>query len=293
MHWRHYDNLAELEADTPAAINRSYLKEVLERGGSYWLGVEGGFAAVQEYVRSGWKEGYERMVRMGEKLLPKELEVATAIASRRKRKRTMGEQGASVDMDRVWQGNLDRAWNQMRHVIKISTSPRNVGIFVDLGASAGVTAESLTWRGAVAVKLIDWLMKSGYSVSLYVGCCSIGNYYSKNSMASVHSVKIKDYQQQLSPEHVAAACSTGFYRTYLFKSILCEKEALQAKVVTGLGRPMSHPDMMPQELIKDKAAGARIVRIDGNVTCESSARSLALSILKQLKAESVPNVEHR
>jgi hypothetical protein len=294
--FKHFGSLKELHDADVNPLCRSKLADIQSRTGYSWLGFNGGWEAMQKFVKSGWNHGYQMLMERGKRLLPEALEVAGAIAQRRRRKRVQGEYGSAVDMDRVWQGNLDTAWTQMRHETKISVSPKNVALFINLAASAGVGAEDLMWRSAVAVTLLDLLIKGGYSVSIDVGCAQVNAHADESgsgagSEVSVFSVRIKDYGSQMSMQQLAAACSPGFFRTYLFKAIMSRKDKVAR---SSLGYPAGNNDqLIPWHLHQDRKAGARIVNIDSNVYNEKTAKTLVNSVLEQLKGEVVKNTQHR
>jgi hypothetical protein len=88
---------------------------------------------------------------------------APAPQSRRRRPRR-SDQGDDLDMSRVWQGDLEHAWTQVKR--EQAVGPARVLIVVDIAASASTSSDSMALRGAAALALATALQASGYTVSI-------------------------------------------------------------------------------------------------------------------------------
>lgn len=84
-------------------------------------------------------------------------------------------QGDELDMQRVWNGELDTAWREMKRAARVG--PARVLIAVNASISGGESAETLAWRGVAALALAEALLGAGHMVrvvSAYQGSTADG-----------------------------------------------------------------------------------------------------------------------
>lgn len=114
-------------------------------------------ATTLRLIREGWDEGVKLMDSVAGSV-----DIPTPLSIRRRN--VWSDHGDEVDMQRVWQGQLDTAW---RRVAKpLGMGPKRVRVVIDSIASAGVEPEQMRWRGVAAMKLADALINAGYSVQV-------------------------------------------------------------------------------------------------------------------------------
>jgi len=82
----------------------------------------------------------------------------------RRRKPKRSAQGDDLDIQRVWQGDLEHAWTEFKREQTIG--PSRILLVVDVGANCHVLAESMARRGTVALSLATKLQAAGFVVSL-------------------------------------------------------------------------------------------------------------------------------
>jgi hypothetical protein len=108
-------------------------------------------------IREGWDEGVKLMDSVAGSV-----EIPTPVSIRRRN--VWSDQGDEVEMQRVWQGQLDTAW---RKVAKpLGMGPKRVRVVIDSIASGGEDEQRMRWRGVAAMKLADALINAGYSVQV-------------------------------------------------------------------------------------------------------------------------------
>ena len=105
---------------------------------------------------TGWRSGGDRIQEVIDRL-----DVPRLPSIRRVRRR--GDDGDSIEMERVYSGRLDTAWT--RTVLNGPTAPR-VLIVVDAIENGNMDAEKMFWRGAAATSLCASLVRAGYSVEM-------------------------------------------------------------------------------------------------------------------------------
>lgn len=165
-----------------------------------------------------WDEGVARM--------QKELEGFEVPAARSiKRKAVWADQGDSLDIHRVFNGQLDAAWRRTKR--RQMPATRQVVITFPLFVSWMHSAEKLFWCGAAALKLADLLTEAGYSVAIIGvhGTTNNGNY-------CYDSLTVKTADQPLDINAVVVAMAfPGFSRTMGFKALM----SIPFPITSGLG----------------------------------------------------------
>lgn len=111
-------------------------------------------------MQRGWGEGTDKIVRLADAVRDK---IPHPYGSRRAIR--WSDQGDMIDMAKVYQGNLDRAWRSSPR--QRERAPRVISLDVDVGQNCMVGADDLFWSGAAAVALTDALEDAGYRVELF------------------------------------------------------------------------------------------------------------------------------
>jgi hypothetical protein len=195
-----------------------------------WFGAPS-FAEMQRRLSEGWPDGSQRL-----------LEIATRDINPQsiRRRRERADQGAELDIHAVYRGDLSRAWTRTKR--RAGSGVRSVSVVIDLGASCGVGADLLFWRGASALKLASALIESGYSVAIY-GAASAKHADEGGSMDAVQLVSIKDEDQPLDLDRLAALTAMpGYFRSSLFAGIIKACDLRNKQYDDALGRPA--PDLI-------------------------------------------------
>jgi hypothetical protein len=199
-----------------------------------WFGVSGGRTEVKQIVATGWQAGVKRVF---EALGRMSLATATDV----KRRRCRGSEGDELDIHRVWCGKFDQAWSRTHRAQ--TTAPKHMQVIMQIGALANVDSESMFWRGAACVAIVDALEEAGYSVEI-LGYSRAAGVYDNDE--SVITFPIKAYEQPLSISDVASTCClAGFHRHYIFGARLQHRTR---RCSSGYG---STRVGVPDELIQD------------------------------------------
>ena len=270
----HYDSLTDLENDTfPNKRNEdlwsSYLRE---GGGESWWGWSGGFDNLKRLMSTGWKTG---AMKIEENL--KILDLPIVMGVRRKRKR--GAFGDSIDMQSVYAGSLDRAWETTERVRSTNTGTNNAVVIVEVAVASRVGSHEAFWRGAAAVAVTDMLQRSGRSVMLVVVTSNVKMDIDNRNAVYSHSITVKDFDQPLDTEHAALLTSTGFYRGYMFKA----KFLSDCRASDSLGEPVKYkiiPDFVEEQ-------GYDHFYIDGNVLSLGRAKDYVNSVFERITRQEV------
>lgn len=131
-----------------------------------------------------------------------------------RRRRTFGDEGDELDIEKVYNGDLDTCWTRTEK-IEFDTTHKFVTLFIENGAAWNENVTSSFWRAAVAVFLTRELERAGKSVKIVVGSCARGALKTSNKKLA-QSMTVKEYNQHVSLERVAAMTHLGFFRTVSF-----------------------------------------------------------------------------
>lgn len=127
-----------------------------------WYGMnEGARIAPNKYaadiLTNGWHEGVERMKAAIDTLTPPP-------STNARRRAVWSDAGDSIDMQRVYAGNLDAAWRKCTR--QSARAPRPVTIWLPMALPSIINQEVIFWRGAAVAVLADTLQQAGYSVAV-------------------------------------------------------------------------------------------------------------------------------
>jgi hypothetical protein len=275
-----FESLDDFDKRAPALYMRSNASKALEYirdpRGYLWFGTNGAQSAMQK-VRDGWPEMLAILTSMLSKI-EKELPPAASKVTVRRRKRHRMDYGDTLDMQRVWNGDIGRAWERPIKESRLNISQQHVTVFVNLASAAWETAQELLWRAAAAYRICDALQSAGRSVEIYCGTVQVNaHYYGPHT--SVYAMRIKEYMQPLDSEHLAAMLSPGFFRTYGFLMILCPP--FEAR--WHLGVPSS--GHLPFNLRERQQAGELVIDIQRCTTQHDALQEIS-RVINNLESES-------
>lgn len=156
--------IASLSPNAVSAANQDELSRFVGTREPVWMGIkdearddEPSCAATQRIVREGWRRGVDLMQEVASQVT-----LPTPRAVRRVQR--WMPQGDDVDMQQVWNGNLDKAWRGTTRDWR--SGPQRIRILVDSIEGGGQGADIMRWRGVAALKLADALTEAGYSVQV-------------------------------------------------------------------------------------------------------------------------------
>lgn len=282
-----YESIEEFESVLPKELtgrNREHANmTVYNRGpehnktyGAKWFGCEDGLIAMQK-VKDGWPEMYARLMSMWGDVRP-ELKLSSSSVHVRRRKRMRADYGDTLDMRRVWSGELDKAWERPERTYRLSASQRHAIIYIDLGTTSIEKADSVLWRSAAAILICDLLQATGRSVEIYVGShqrypfedgggmWDFNRNVTKKDIPSNFrwAIRVKPYTQPLHMERLSAMVTMAFFRTYGFLAIM----ANPYRTEDHLGFPDG--GKLPEQLLMRERAGELIARIGHCNTMEGA-----------------------
>lgn len=173
-----------------------------------WYGVP--FKNINDLIKRGWVEGLSRAQKIMNEI---ELPVATSI----RRKRSREDFGDELDIQAVYAGDLDRAWETTTKAVVSGTG--TVTVYVDLCYDHKKTADEMFYKGAVAIRLVDALEQAGYRVRV-IGYMHVWKLYRRNT-GGVHNflttVVLKDYSETLDLSIMITTTGlSGFFRKTIF-----------------------------------------------------------------------------
>lgn len=273
-----HESIEEMNAWCDKAIGRHHLnriafdRTVLNRQERGWFGFGCWQASdVLQRLEYGWPE-YEAAVSAASEKLEAHLTLDTTVAMTmevRKRKRRWMEQGDTLDIHRVWGGELDRAWQRPVRFPKLSPTQRYATIFIDIGTLASRAPDEGVWRAALAMRVCDLLTSMGIATEIWCGASSLETYERGFGSQAWFATRVKEYTQPINLNRVAGLSSVGAHRTVGFKM----KCAGPGTIADNFG--VSFEQGFPLPLRERQQAGERVFRIGNCWNMEDAVRQMA------------------
>ena len=199
-----------------------------------WYGHHEGNKGALKIARyaEAWAEGHKLINEASEGL-----DIACPRVKRRKRKRCLGPQGASVNMDQVWAGNLDRAWHTFKRETREGAGNQCVRFYVNVGGNCGISAKEMVWPAAAVAIAAKVLEQAGVPTEI-IGC-SAGENFAKHAKDKEYCSQLKTFPLKKEGEPldldriIRFTCHAGIYRTVGFKVIF---SVPGVRTTWGLGR---------------------------------------------------------
>ena len=160
--------------------------------------------------------------------------------------------GDTLDIHRVYQGQIDKAWERRKR-IESNEEHNLITILVDIGGTGSDDVLESLWRAAATLKIVDDYEKAGKSVKLLVGTVASGALADSYDVMS-QTITVKNYNERLPLERVAAMCHLGFHRTFSFASRHCQPYA-PVSFAYGRSIPITHghlPITIRQEIAEGR-----------------------------------------
>lgn len=196
--------------------------------GEGWTGLPAGytFDKLLQLLDEGWQEGASRV---------QSLDVPVPPARDIRRRVQWREQGDFVDLQRVWGGRLESAWQSARRQKVPALTVKT--LCVDIGANCNVPASVLFWRGAAVLCLSDVLTRAGYNVEIIATQAAKCVYTNGDHFAA--SITVKPATAPLELNSLASVvCCAGFFRGVIFDLMMlnphsCAETCLGQTVATS------------------------------------------------------------
>lgn len=199
-----------------------------------WFGIGRSAADAVQVVQNGWHTGAQRMAQDAATISRElQLDLSSQQVVTRRRKRRNGDSGDSLDIHKVYMGGLDKAWQRAVKQPNLSHSTRHVTFFLDVAGLQTVEHDDTRWRAALMFLLCDTAIRMGYHVRLLVGSTTTGWASGYHSLKLVTSFLVKDYNQPLESERLAAYCTLGFHRTINFAARAINNGVYQCRTDMG------------------------------------------------------------
>lgn len=213
-------------------------------GGYYWGHITG-HSHLVSVLDEGWHDGARRIADLAEKMYDK---IPVPVGPRRSIR--WQEQGDEMDKNKVYAGQLDRAWRAMPRGRGVA--PRVISIDVNVGHNAHVNADDLFWAGAAGVALTDALESVGYRVELYSTSCSV----LPDEHAALSRIIAKRAHDPVSPATTAALVAMpATFRWYHLQSWCAAPTA----VGSGYGRAANIADGLNHAVRNGVLEGSEVI----------------------------------
>lgn len=214
---QHFDSLAELDAAEPvhkADYQNMICRERPRTNSEKWWGygvLSGGWDHARELILEGHPEARIR----GHMFLDR-LDFPPTRMRTVRRVRRRGDDGDEVDMQQVWSGNLDRAWEYMqREGGSQSLNNNNVVVAIDTAMLGHQHSDDLFWNVSTGIAVIDALCRSGRNVEVIAVAHARDIHKPRHWLTSI---TLKPATAPLNLDLMYGTTLGGFHRGFMFKS---------------------------------------------------------------------------
>lgn len=243
-----------------------------------WYGCDGGAFVCMGLIENGWPDLRERLAKMMEDI-ELELPVFPTLSTVRRRKRKWMDHGDTLSMPRVWNGQLDTAWQKPVRVNRVQPNTKRISLAFDVTDNGNVRNKDAMWRAALCTLLCDSLSRSGRVFEIWV-IDSTSRPFVSGPRQLWSGWCVKRTSDPLLMDRVAGMVSIGFMRTAGFIA-----EGMGPYEVTGsLGAAMHSG--LPATLRQRQEDGEVVLRIAG---CYSKAGALSEYARAWQEIEAVSN----
>lgn len=253
-----YDSYEEMAILVPELCKRNTHNQASSKAcrDPQWLGVQSR-DKMRSLVAHGWpayRNSMNQCIRILNESVSTEL-ASSALTMSRRRKRKRSDYGDTLDIHRVWSGELDRAWERPVKKFTHSFSQKYLTLFVNLTGASMQRSEDGVWRSAVAAVICDVYIRAGYNVEIWAGSVSTRTYGCSKIHKSHYAVRVKEYTQPIHEDRLATVISMPYFRTLGFEMM----EAADWDLNYGYGAPGTG---MPLPLQERAARGERVIAVD-------------------------------
>ncbi len=241
---RHFDSVKQFTDLKPSGININrhtvrddYFPEGCGHNLYSWFGTTGGITGVDEAVNHGWSEGEARA-----RAIMSQINHDIAPAHSIKRHKRRGDYGDTIDIQKVYHGELDTAWDRMERAPIVGSSVKT--IWTSITGAARRSSDDLFYKGVAAAILTDILENAGYGVEIIIYLHTQGTFHrSRETFYTDVVCKSPDEPFDFS-RLITCTALAGFFRYHGFKAMLSEDQ----RCSSGLGYVIESP---PEHLITE------------------------------------------
>lgn len=213
-----------LEFDTKDHINKTLIEKYLKTDdyvdSSKYGSTNNSYKDVRNHALIGDKvllTNLQEKLNILDKVTGKNTTAFVQKVQKSKRVRSFSDQGDELDIEKVYNGELDTCWSKTIRK-EFDASHKFVTLFIENGGAWKTSVRDSFWRAAIAVYLTRELQAAGKSVRIVVGGTGVGC-FKRNSKILSTSMTVKEYNQQINLERVAAMTHLGFFRCMTFATM--------------------------------------------------------------------------
>ena len=264
-----YNSVAEIRS-IDKTLNLPPKYEDLNSRPSYTFHGVQSLEELEGYLDKGWPEG-ESLARSTLKALsiPRTKTV--------RRRKTRGDFGDHLDIQRVYAGSLDTAWERTERTYAEGGLGRHVTLLVNIGALAMRHKSDLFWRGAVTMVLADELEKAGRRCEVIAYSWSNGAFHDGSS--ALTGVRVKEFDQPLETQKLITVTGhAGFVRWYVFRNRYLNRSTVLHR---HCGRTV---DEVPDYKLLNIPASRNVIPINNVYSLGEAEKLLQQVLTKEMKS---------
>lgn len=250
--WDSYEDFIvdrkRVEKNYPHYIDR----HIIESADVDWIGTRT-YKEFVDKLENGWPELREQLVSM---LSDMELDVplVTNNIITRRRKRVRRDHGDTIDMQRVYNGHLDTAWEVPVRTEHVAVNNKRITLAFDICSSCAIDNSDAMWRAALCLLLADKLAAAGRVFEIWV-TASARDVWTNGPSRLWQGWCVKSSQDPIVMDRLCAMVSVGYLRTVGFIGM----RAHTWNTTDYLGYPAN--EGLPATLRKRQEDGEAVLRI--------------------------------
>lgn len=221
-----------------------------------WYGHKDGYPGFTQAIARGWPELRAILAAMLAGI-ERDLPLVPSYAETRRRKRRRGDAGDELDMGRVWNGELDKAWTRPVKDNRLATDQRRVTVVINTAMGHTISNEKAMWKAALAMLVCDSLIRTGRSVEIWSVASCTDMWTQGRFPLTTLAWCVKKTSEPVLMDRLATMVSVGFFRTYGFLAMHTQPDL---EVIGYRGYPCNIA--LPHTLKEREDRGEVVVRID-------------------------------
>ncbi len=196
-----------------------------------------------------------------------------------KRKKVRKDFGDELDIHQIYQGRADKAWTTTER-IEQDSKHHLVTLLIELTDNVRQDVVPTLWKAAVVTFLQREIERAGKSLRVIAASASSGTICNDNRNVTT-SIIVKEYNETLNFERLAAMSHLGFYRVFGFAAKNCYDKDL----MSSLGRASRISEhLMPIKLEEEIKKGHTKAVFLGAPKSLRDAKASLTSAYEQMKS---------
>jgi hypothetical protein len=273
----HFASPLDMLETRPSVSNAKQSTHNAAVGGSHWTKCDN-YAAFKSTIRIGAHNWVESVMTKADKLTV-DKPLVQSLINVIKRQRMVADAGDELDFDAWRRGDVDTAWNTTRRVVKEEKRNRAACLFVNLAANCDIHADSMEWRSAAIIKIVQTLSAASWATEIVVGSTTRSAFVNSNERLGITFVA-KSSIMPLSIERLVLQTSAAWFRYCNFAAMESNKADLLLHDCYG----QADYGSIPPYIARMYSRGYKIIQIPGSSLSQSGAQQAVNNTIREVQS---------